>query len=61
MAIGFEKLDGSIITEAWFNGYAFGERLLEGVMFKAVISDGQLKIVTVQAVHPDVMSVPYDA
>lgn len=36
---GFEKGDGTLVKEAWFDGYPFGDKLLEGVMFKATISD----------------------
>ena len=36
---GFEKEDGSLVNEAWLNGYQFGDRLLEGVMFQVCINE----------------------
>jgi hypothetical protein len=42
---GFQQEDGTIVSTAYFNGYAFGDRLLEGVMFKAEVKqDGTLKV-----------------
>lgn len=42
---GFDYEDGRIVKEAYFNGYNFGDRLLEGVIFKATIqNDGTMKV-----------------
>lgn len=42
---GFSYDDGRIVNAAYFNGYHFGDRLLEGVMFKATVSkDGFLQV-----------------
>lgn len=41
---GFEKEDGTILKVAYFDGYAFGDRLLEGVMFKATVTKGKLSV-----------------
>lgn len=44
---GFKKEDGTIVKEAWFDGYPFGDRVLEGVMFKATIGDSGHMSVTI--------------
>ena len=36
---GFKKEDGTLVKETWFDGYPFGDKVLEGVMFKATIGD----------------------
>ena len=42
---GFEKEDGTIIQTAYFDGYHFGDRLLEGVMFKVTVTEkGKLEV-----------------
>ena len=42
---GFDYEDGRIVKVAYFSGYPFGDRLLEGVMFKATIQDdGSMKV-----------------
>jgi hypothetical protein len=42
---GFSYEDGRIIKVAYFDGYGFGDRMLEGVPFKAeVTKDGKLKV-----------------
>lgn len=42
---GFDYEDGRIVKIAYFNGYNFGDRLLEGVMFKAIVNDeGDLRV-----------------
>lgn len=42
---GFEKENGEIVRTAYFDGYAFGDRILEGVRFRCdVQKDGTLKV-----------------
>lgn len=42
---GFDYEDGRIVKTAYFDGYSFGDRLLEGVWFKATIQeDGTLEV-----------------
>lgn len=41
---GFSYDDGRIVKVAYFDGYSFGDRLLEGVPFKAVVVDGELRV-----------------
>jgi hypothetical protein len=36
----FQNEKGETFDHAWVNGYHFGDRLLEGVMFKVVIEKG---------------------
>ena len=40
----FEDENGKQYNEAYFDGYQFGDRQLEGVMFRAFIKDGKLKV-----------------
>lgn len=43
----FADDDGKEYQEAYFDGYSFGDRLLEGVMFKAeLLPDGYLEVST---------------
>jgi hypothetical protein len=35
----FRKEDGTLLDAAYINGYGFGERLLEGVIFKVAINE----------------------
>lgn len=39
MSWKFQKEDGSLVDHAWVDGYAVGDRLLEGVMFKITIDE----------------------
>ena len=42
---GFDYEDGRVVNVAYFSGYSFGDRLLEGVMFKATVNDnGSLSV-----------------
>jgi hypothetical protein len=42
---GFDYENGKIVKVAYFNGYAFGDKLLEGVMFKAeIVADGTMNV-----------------
>jgi len=40
----FEDEDGNIVNEAYFDAYAFGDRLLEGVIYKATIVNNEIVI-----------------
>ena len=46
---GFDYEDGTIVNEAYFDGYAFGDRLLENVTFKATIKNGKLIVSVVES------------
>lgn len=41
---GFSYEDGRIVSTAYFDGYDFGDRLLEGVSFKAEVVDGKMTV-----------------
>ncbi len=41
---GFSYEDGRIVNVAYFNGYDFGDRMLEGVPFKAEVINGELRV-----------------
>jgi hypothetical protein len=41
---GFSYEDGRIVSTAYFDGYNFGDRLLEGVSFKAEVADGKMAV-----------------
>lgn len=42
---GFSNESGKIFKNAYFHGYNFGDRLLEGVMFRATVNDnGELSV-----------------
>lgn len=42
---GFQKENGQIVKEAYFNGYGFGDTILEGVSFKAtILKNGKMQI-----------------
>ncbi len=41
---GFKNDNGNFANEAYFDGYPFGDRLLEDVTFKGIVKDGKLSV-----------------
>jgi hypothetical protein len=41
---GFKNDKGDFVNEVYFDGYHFGDRLLEDVIFKGIVRNGKLSV-----------------
>lgn len=56
-----ENPDGTFteVSEAWVNGYDFGDRLLEDVAFKVTCKDGKISVSLEEDSYIKTLNIPY--